>query len=221
MQTRIELVSFDLCPYVQRAVLALLEKGVEHTVTYIDLDQPPEWFARRSPLRKVPLLNIGDTTLFESGVILEYLDEAYPPALHPQDLLSKAHHRAWMEVGSELLGDQYRLMTAAAESDFEQACCAIEIKLERLEQQVSKGPYFSGDELRLIDLAYAPLFHRFELLEAWHALGVYEHVPRVRAWHSALLERESLGRSVKADFAQRLREYLTAQGGYAARLFGN
>lgn len=219
MPSRIELVSFELCPYVQRSVLVLLEKGVEHSITYIDLERPPEWFAARSPLRKVPLLIVDDTTLFESSVINEYLDEAYPPRLHPEDLLSKAHQRAWIEVGSELLVDQYRLMTAAAEADFEQARCGIEIKLDRLEQQLSDGPWFSGKELRLVDLAYAPLFHRFELLESWHPLGCYESFPRVHAWHTALLERESIARSVKPDFPERLRAYVTAQDGYAASLF--
>lgn len=217
---RLELVSFDLCPYVQRSVLVLLEKGVTHTITYIDLDRPPKWFIQRSPLRKVPILNVGDTTLFESSVINEYLDAAYSPSLHPADALSKAHQRAWIEVGSELIVDQYTLMTAQSEEQFEQARCAIEIKFDRLEAQLSaSGPYFSGGTLHLIDLAYIPLFHRFALLDGWHPIDVYEGYPRLHAWQANLLERESVKRSVKPNFAERLREYIGRQGIYAARRF--
>ena len=45
----------------------------------------------------------GETVLFESAVICEYLDETAPgPRLHPEDPLARAQHRAWIEVGGEL-----------------------------------------------------------------------------------------------------------------------
>jgi glutathione S-transferase len=92
----IKLVSFKLCPFVQRAVIALEEKGVEYTLEYIELEDPPAWFVERSPFLRVPLMLIDDTVLFESAVILDYLDEVYPPRLHPQDPLRRARHKAWI-----------------------------------------------------------------------------------------------------------------------------
>ncbi|MGD8908674.1 MAG: glutathione S-transferase N-terminal domain-containing protein [Chromatiales bacterium] len=74
----IKLVSFKLCPFVQRAVITLEEKGVVYDLEYIELDDPPAWFKARSPFGKVPLLLIGEEVLFESAVILDYLDEVYP-----------------------------------------------------------------------------------------------------------------------------------------------
>ncbi len=65
----LRLVSHHLCPYVQRAVIALTEKGVAHERTYIDLAAKPDWFTALSPLGKVPLLLVGEATaLFESGI---------------------------------------------------------------------------------------------------------------------------------------------------------
>ncbi|MFT6819084.1 MAG: glutathione S-transferase [Myxococcota bacterium] len=52
---------------------------------------------------KVPVLRQGNTILFESGVIAEYLDEVYGPQLHPVDALEKASHRAWMSYISALV----------------------------------------------------------------------------------------------------------------------
>ena len=51
----IELVSHALCPFVQRAVIALTEKDVPFTRTNIDLEERPQWFKDISPLGKVPL----------------------------------------------------------------------------------------------------------------------------------------------------------------------
>ena len=39
-----ELISFKICPFVQRSVIVLQEKGVDYDITYINLKEPPEWF---------------------------------------------------------------------------------------------------------------------------------------------------------------------------------
>ena len=109
----LELVSFAICPYVQRAVITLKEKGVAFDITYIELDNPPAWFKEDSPLGKVPLLKVDGEVLFESAIITEYLDEVYPPTLHPGDPLLRAKHRGWIEFGSNLLVDQFKAQSPA------------------------------------------------------------------------------------------------------------
>src|SRR4051812_11274642 len=87
LMSKLTLISHDLCPYVQRAVIALGEKGVEFAREYVDLANKPEWFLKMSPLGKVPLLKVGNEVIFESSVILEYLEETQPNPLYPQDPL--------------------------------------------------------------------------------------------------------------------------------------
>ena len=53
--TRYELVSHALCPYVQRAAIALAEKNLPYRRRDIDLARRPDWFRAISPLGKVPL----------------------------------------------------------------------------------------------------------------------------------------------------------------------
>lgn len=55
---KLTLISFPTCPFVQRAVIALNEKGVDFDVIYIDLANKPEWFLEISPLGKVPVLKV-------------------------------------------------------------------------------------------------------------------------------------------------------------------
>ena len=83
MSTTLKLVSHHLCPYVQRAAIALAEKGVPFTRENIDLANRPDWFKAISPTGKVPLLIVdGRHVLFESAAICDYLDETIEPRLH-------------------------------------------------------------------------------------------------------------------------------------------
>src|SRR5208282_5753640 len=80
------LVSHNLCPYVQRAAIALAEKRVAFARVYVDLSDKPDWFRAISPLGKTPLLKVasggGEQVIFESAVILEYLEETEANPLH-------------------------------------------------------------------------------------------------------------------------------------------
>ncbi len=109
MHADLKLVSHDLCPYVQRAAIALDEKGVPFERINVDLANKPDWFTTLSPLGKVPLLKVerregSEAVLFESAVILECLEETLPGPLHPDDPLVRARHRSWIEFGSACLG---------------------------------------------------------------------------------------------------------------------
>lgn len=102
---KLTLISHHLCPYVQRAVIALREKRVPFERIDVDLANKPAWFNTLSPLGKTPVLKAGDVAIFESAVILEYLEETQPLPLHPPDPLRRAEHRSWIEFGSATLDD--------------------------------------------------------------------------------------------------------------------
>lgn len=215
-----ELVSFKLCPFVQRSVIVMREKGVPFDITYINLKEPPEWFKAISPLGKVPLLKVDDTVLFESAVIMEYLDEVNPPSLHPADPLRKAHNRAWIEFASGLLAGQYNLtMTAQDETAFNCQRDELRTRLKQLEQQIA-GPLFNGEEFALVDAAFAPYFMRLELLEGWRPLGLLQGLPKVTEWARRLLERPAVQQSVVQEFAELYRKHIQTTAAYGATVFG-
>jgi len=123
-----ELISFDLCPFVQRSVITLLEKKAPFKVTYIDLAKPPKWFLEISPFGKVPVLKAEDQVIFESAVINEYVDEVTPPRLMPEKPITKAINRAWIEFASELLMLQYQMSIAASQKDYEESENRLRLK---------------------------------------------------------------------------------------------
>lgn len=218
--TKLELVSHALCPYVQRAVIALTEKQTPFTRRTVDLADKPDWFKAISPLGKVPLLQVGDAVLFESAAICDYLDETIAPRLHPADPLRRAQHRAWIEFASALLNDIWGLYTAADETAFETRSRDIEAKFQRLEGELGRhdGPYFTGADFSLVDAAFAPAFRYFEVFERFIDLGVFADKPRLRAWRKALAERPSVAKAVTPDYPARLEAFLRARNSHMSRL---
>lgn len=64
MAAPLKLISHRLCPYVQRAVIALNEKGVAFERIDINLANKPDWFLEISPLGRTPVLQVGDVPIF-------------------------------------------------------------------------------------------------------------------------------------------------------------
>ncbi len=213
-----ELISFKLCPFVQRSVIVLKEKNIDFDITYIDLKNPPDWFKQISPLGKVPVLKVDDEVLFESAVIMEYLDEVNPPSLHPTDPLLKAKNRAWIEFASTVIMAQFNMLMAKEKEASESAEQELRTKLAQLEQQV-KGPLFNGEAFALVDAAFAPIFMRLAMLEAWQPMGLLENLPKVKAWSESLLARESVKNSVVENLADLYQGMIESSGGYAASRF--
>ena len=210
----LELVSFAICPFVQRAVIVLNEKKALYQITYIDLDNPPDWFNEISPFGKVPLLKVDGEVLFESAIISEFLDESIPPMLQSDNPLTRAKHRGWIEYGSNLLFEQYKLITARDEDEYQVQKAGMGGSLARLANEFNSGPYFSGDWFALIDAAYAPLFMRFQLLVE-HREDLAEIMPsKLAEWSENLLARQSVQESVPEDFTERFTGFFAGKESY-------
>jgi glutathione S-transferase len=211
------LVSFALCPYVQRAAIALDEKGVAFETKYVDLANKPDWFLKISPLGKVPVLLDGDQPVFESAVILEYLEETQPNPLHPRDPLRRAQHRAWIEFGSSILADIWVVETSPDRAAVDAKIELLHQKFARLEGEI-KGPWFDGEKFSLVDTVFAPVFRYFDLIDRLIDRGIFKNTPKVNAWRKALSQRPSVKSAVLPNYSQMLEQFVLSQKGYLASL---
>lgn len=205
----LKLISHTLCPYVQRSIITLIEKQIPHEREYIDLSNKPDWFLKISPLGRVPILLVNDReVLFESAVICEYLDEITPGSLHPQDPLTKARHRAWIEFGSDILTKIAGFYAARDEETFEVKRQALIHSFQTLENQLQESPYFAGATFFLVDAVYGPIFRYFAAFERYEGFGFFAQTPKVMAWREALLQRPSIQQAVSDNYFERLHEFL-------------
>ena len=208
MATPLKLISHKLCPYVQRAVIALSEKGVAFARIDIDLANKPDWFLKISPLGKTPVLVIGERAIFESAVILEYLEETQARSLHPADPLVRAEHRAWIEFGSAVLNDIAGFYAAQDEAAFKAKAIQLEQRFARLEARVVAAPWFDGESFSLVDAVFGPVFRYFDVFDKIGEFGILAGKPKLARWRQSLAARPSVKSAVSADYPALLRDFI-------------
>ena len=218
MENRLRLISHKLCPYVQRAVIALTEKGVPFERIDVDLANKPDWFLGVSPLGRTPVLQVGDTAIFESAVILEYLEETQPKPLHPADPLRRAEHRGWIEFGSAVLNDIAGLYSAADEAAFKAKVTQLEARFSRLEARVVASPWFDGESFSLVDAVFGPVFRYFDVFDDIGDFGILAQKPKLARWRASLAARPSVRTAVSAEYPALLRDFLKRRNSWISHL---
>jgi len=210
-----KLVSFELCPFVERSRIALTEKGLAYELELIDLRHKPDWFLAVSPMGKVPVLLVDDQPIFESLVINELIEELHPePRLFPADPLERAAARAWMIFANDqLMPAAYQAQLALAverPQDAEKPLANVRAAFGKLEEELvkRKRQFFVGDTFGLVDTVYASFFRRWKVSEEWGGARLLHAFPALAAYADALLAHPSVVQVAIADLGPKMREAL-------------
>jgi glutathione S-transferase len=213
----LEIISSQSCPYAQRTRMALLEKGIDAKLTVIDLDNKPGWFFKISPYAKVPVIRHGETVVFESAIINEYLEEVYPEhPLMPRDPATRAVARTWIDFANVRLVPHFYKCLLAQDSDGQmlhkrKILEALEfMEFEGL-RKVSDGSFWLGKDLSLVDLTFCPHLSRFPALSEYRGLEIPNEYNHLKEWLGLMKERPSVKKtSLNAeDYIQNWRKYAT------------
>lgn len=207
-------------------MITLRAKNVDFQVTYIDLTDKPDWFLEISPHGKVPVLVADEQPLFESNAIAEFLDEAVPPRLHPEDLFKRARNRAWTDYIVDFAKALSGVYLVASKEDVAAGIDRARGPLSKLEKAIAAerqndGPYFNGPSFCLVDAAYAPFFMRFGRVEEKLHTGLLDEFPLVKAWSAALLASEAVTGSVAPSFGEKFVQLLYRRESFAAPLMAD
>ncbi|WP_267963126.1 stringent starvation protein SspA [Marichromatium gracile] len=159
------LYSDPVCPYCHRVRMVLAEKGISVDVVDVDAHDLPDEVMDFNPYGTVPTLVDRDLRLYESQIIMEYLDERFPhPPLLPVDPVSRANARLFMY---RIDRDWYALMRRIAMGDQKEATQARKELLESLivtAPVFGAHPYFMSEEFSIVDCCVAPLLWRLPRL---------------------------------------------------------
>jgi glutathione S-transferase len=140
----------------------------------------------RNPYGKVPVLEDGDTVVYESAIIDEYLEEKYPAVrLMPSDLAERARARIWIDYCNTRL--QRAGGFVAHDYKVEQSKAEIVEYLKFLDDHMSGREYIAGD-YSLADITFIPFFTRLERYQA----TVGDDLPNVKSWVKRLLDRPAV-----------------------------
>ena len=186
------LYSDPLSPYSHRVRVVLAEKNI--TVEIIDVDplNLSEDIMDLNPYGTLPTLVDRDLILFESRIIMEYLDERFPhPPLLPVDPVSRATSRLYMHrVDRAWYSLMDRILAGGADGD--KARKELRESLITTAPVFAASPCFMSEDLSLVDCSIAPMLWRLP------ALGV-ELPPQAKAvydYANRLFERESFQESL-------------------------
>lgn len=194
--------------YTRIARLAIEEKGVPCTLEEVEIfgadGVPAEHFARH-PFGRIPVLQHGDFSIYETGAITRYVDEAFPgPTLQPQDPVLRARMN---QVIGLLDAYAYRPMVwgvfvqrisvpqsggAPDENEIQESLQSAETGLKALGLLLGSAAFFAGECISLADLHALPILHYFCLAPEGYAL-LRTH-PELLRWYDAMLSRGSVSR---------------------------
>ena len=201
----VELFSYEACPYAQRARMALIEKGIDFQLTEVDLYNKPDWFKQLSPYGKVPLVRHKNAIVYESRIINEYIEDAFPaPAMMPRDPAIRAKARIWIDYCDSYLMPALHKMIADRRDAAQQAknIALVADKFRFLESEglrkLSEGPFFLGSEVSMVDVHYMPFMERFPCYAALWGAQLPDDCTRLKAWFDTMQERPSHKKTVSS-----------------------
>ena len=169
-------------PYCHRVRLVLAEKNITYEVEDIDPLNVPEEVMELNPYGTLPTLVDRDLKLYESRIIMEYLDERFPhPPLLPVDPVSRSTSRLLMY---RVDNDWYTQMNIILSGKKEAAKARKELResLIATAPVFSAKPFFMSEEFSLVDCAIAPLLWRLQELGIEipaSAKGLHEYSKRL------------------------------------------
>lgn len=211
----IKIVSFKICPFVQRVTALLEAKNASYEVEYINLSNKPEWFLKASPNGQVPIL-ITDTgeVLFESDAIAEYIEETVPGNLFNADPIRKSQERAWSYLASK----HYLVQCSAQRSQDKEVLLEraenLRKAFSKLETKLTDSKFFGGDNLGMVDIAWLPLLHRASIIEDHSGYEFLNQFPKVKLLQKNILETGLAEKSVSQDFEDKFTAFYLSEETY-------
>lgn len=160
------LFSDPVCHYSHRVRIVLAEKGISVDVEDVDPLSVPAEVLEFNPYGTLPTLVDRDLALYESKVMMEYLDERFPhPPLLPVYPVARALSRQFMfRIEKDWCVDVNCILAAPDSKEAEKARKSLRENLMAIAPVFAEMPYFMSEEFTLVDCCLAPLLWRLEIL---------------------------------------------------------
>ncbi|MCL5045132.1 MAG: glutathione S-transferase family protein [Deltaproteobacteria bacterium] len=197
----IKLYDYLPCPYGQKVRIALAEKSLNYELIEVDVtrgaNRRPE-FIRLNPFGRVPVLIDDETTVYDSTIVIEYLEDEYPeppllPALNSSALRARA--RQFEDFADTSFTPQVgQLMAEQAKAEAERDPTRIQRVQRGLENILNyinrelEGQEFLAGPFSVADIAFAP---RLLVLKEMGFEAAFNR-PHVEGWIKRLSERAAI-----------------------------
>jgi glutathione S-transferase len=201
----VKLYGSPTSPYVRKARVLISEKKLP--VAFVDEDPWPEdsKIPTRNPLGKVPALEIEPNNyLFESVLVVHYLDHVDGKTLTPKDAAGYWQAQWWQALGNGVIDASVARVVEMRRPEDKQMTSKIEREEARIHRAVDSGEarfggtmFLVGNRFTLADLVMgvALQYVDFRYPHEWR-----ERAPRLAKWHAGIVERKSFQETVPPGF---------------------
>ena len=184
--------------FSHRVRIVLAEKGVAVDIVNVNDDKAPEELAELNPYNSVATLLDRDLVLYESKVMMEYLDERFPhPPLLPVYPVARAQSRLWMHRIEREWCPMVDQIRTGSKKEADKARKELRESLVGISPIFEDMPFFMSDEFTLVDCCLAPILWRLPELnielpekQVQPLLSYMSRVFERDAFKAALNERE-------------------------------
>ena len=210
----IKLYGFRVSNYYNMLRWAMLEKGIEFEEVHTMPSQDPEYLAK-SPMGKVPSIEVDGTFLCETVVILDYLEDAFPATpLLPADPLARAKAREIMRVCElyiELSARRHYSHLFFGDEINETAVAEVKPVMEKgiraLNQLANFDPFITGSEFTFADIiVYQSFIYPANVAQAFYDWDIIADVKGLAESRELISAREHC-KIVDADWQAALTEF--------------
>ena len=187
--------SSPTCHYSHRVRIVLAEKGVTVEVEYVEGKVPQE-VSELNPYNSLPTLVDRDLALFETKVMMEYLDERFPhPPLLPVYPVARALSRQFIHrIERDWCSHADVIINKPELKSAETGRKELRDSLVTIAPIFAEKPYFMSDEFTLVDCCLAPILWRVESMGI--KLPNNRQTKPLLAYMQRLFERESFQESL-------------------------
>ena len=153
--------------YSHRVRIVLAEKGVSVDVVQVEPDQIPPDIAEFNPYNSLPILHDRDLVLYESKVMMEYLDERFPhPPLLPVYPIARAQSRLWIHrIEKDWTPLVDLILKNNNKNEVDLAAKQLKESLLSIGPIFTEMPFFMSEEFTLVDCCLAPILWRLDMLD--------------------------------------------------------
>lgn len=200
----IKVVSFKICPFVQRVTAALEAKNIAYEIEYISLKDKPQWFLDISPNGQVPVLvTESGTPLFESDAIIEYIEDEYGPLEANISNEQRALDRAWSYLGTKHYLPQCGTMGSKNKQAFDERFEVLSKAFHKIEKKLDETThFFKSNNLSNVDIAWLPLLHRAAIIKEHSGFDFFCGLPKLQKWQQNILASGLVEKTVSDDFEE-------------------
>ena len=191
------LFSGNTCIRSHQVRFVLREKGITTDIQNVDGKKVPEDLIALNPYASIPTLTDRELVIYDSGVIIEYLDERYPhPPLMPVSPVDRAKIRlALVSLEADIVSTAIELDAALGSRNENSLRKKLKSMLNASLDLFSSNMYFLNDELTVIDCVLAPILWRLE----YFGISLSKEQKAITDYMERVFSRETFQNSLSED----------------------